>query len=576
MTVQDQEPTTGRWRRSRWLPVTTIAVASSLALLAGACGTGSSNTAEGGLAPGSIPNELEAEEAPARGGKLVIAVPAETNGWNPVINQWADAGAMVGSSILEPLAILDKEGNPEMWLAESIEPANEDFTQWDVTVKPDITFHNGEKLTGEVVKENLDATFNTGLTQIAMAPMYESVEVTGPLSVRVNLKKTWAQYRQALASGGGWIMASEQINHKNAEGAVDGGVLAPIGTGPFTFQEWKQGDSFKATKFDGYWRKADDGSQLPYLDEIEFRPIVDDGAKEAALSTGDVDLIYTTSAEIANQMSDDFEVIRDYNSERTFVMLNTAVGDLNEGNPFTNVHARKALAYATDRAQIADQVGIGVQITTQGYRPDSQWHIEEGNEGYYPFDVAKAKEEIELYKQDTGADSLSFTLSGLPSIEDSRLMQVLQQQWKDAGIEARIDQIDQVKYISTIALGGFQAAWFRWYGNPDPDGNYVFNAEETAAGVGGVNINFTQYTSPEMQENLLIGRSTTDFKTRKAANDKVIKEINEQALAIWLFDTPYSLIADQQVRGLNDFRTRPFGNFLPKPYWGDVWIKPES
>jgi ABC-type transport system substrate-binding protein len=58
---------------------------------------------------------------------------------------------MVGSSILEPLAILDKEGNPEMWLAESIEPANEDFTQWDVTVKPDITFHNGEPLTAATI-----------------------------------------------------------------------------------------------------------------------------------------------------------------------------------------------------------------------------------------------------------------------------------------------------------------------------------------------------------------------------------------------------------------------------------------
>jgi len=406
--------------------------------------------------------------------------------------------------------------------------------------------------------------------------MYDRVEVTNPAdSVRVFLKQTWAQYPQAL-SGAGWMLAPEMLNHTNDEGQADGGVLHPIGTGPFEFQEWRQGDSFQASKFDKYWRKAQDGSQLPYLDEIEFRPIVDDGAKEQALGTGDVDLIYTTSAQVANQMSDSFEVIRDYNSERTFVMLNTAVGDLNEGNPFTNVHARKAVAYATDRAYIADQVGTGVQITTQGYRPDSQWHIEQGNEGYYPYDPAKAKEEIELYKQDTGAESLSFTLSGLPSIEDASLMQALQAQWKEVGIDAKIDQIDQVKYISTIALGGFQAAWFRWYGNPDPDANYVYNSEETAAGVGGVNINFTQYTSPEMQENLLIGRSTQDFKTRKVANDKVIKEINEQALNIWLFDTPYSLIADAKVRGLNEFRVRPFGNFLPKPYWGDVWLKTDS
>src|SRR5688572_334591 len=101
----------GGSRRRRWLPITTIAVASTLAILAGACGTGSDDGASGGLPPGSIPNQLEADETPVRGGKLVVAVPAETNGWNPVINQWADAGAMVGSSVVEPLAILDKDGN---------------------------------------------------------------------------------------------------------------------------------------------------------------------------------------------------------------------------------------------------------------------------------------------------------------------------------------------------------------------------------------------------------------------------------------------------------------------------------
>jgi peptide/nickel transport system substrate-binding protein len=564
-------------RRRRWLPVATIAVVSSLALVAAACGTGSGDSADGGVAPGSIPNELEADETPVRGGKLVVAVPAETNGWNPSINQWADAGAMVASSIVEPLAVLDKEGNPEMFLAESITPANDEFTQWDIKVKPGIEFHNGQKLDAEAVKENLEATFKTGLTSIAMAPMYDRVEITDPAtSVRVYLNKPWAQYPQGLASGASWMLAHEQLAHENDQGEVDGGVFHPIGTGPFVFQEWRQNDSFKARKFDKYWRKADDGSQLPYLDEIEFRPIVDDAGKEQALGSGDVDMIYTTSAEVASRMSANFEVIRDYTSERTFVMLNTAVGDLNEGNPFTNVHARRALAYATDRAQIADLVGTGVQITTQGYRPDSQWHVAEGNEGYYSYDPAKAKEEVELYKADTGADALAFTLSGLTNIDDTTLMQALQAQWKEAGIDARIDQIDQVKYISTIALGGFQAAWFRWYGNPDPDANYVFNAAETAKGVGGVNINFTQYTSPGMQANLEEGRTTTDQKKRKVLNDKVVKEINEQALAIWLFDTPYSLIADPEVRGLNDFRTRPFGNFLPKPYWADVWMKTDS
>ncbi len=575
MTDERTNRRSERVRRPRRGMLGATAATLCLALVVGACGTGSNNAGDG-VIPGSIPNELEADEAPQYGGKLVVAVPAETNGWNPSINQWADAGSMVGSSVMEPLVILDKEGNPEMYLAESITPVDgTDFKEWTVTVKPGIEFHNGEKLDANAVQLNLEATFTTGLTQIAMAPMYDRVEPAGPLSVHVFLKQTWAQYPQALASAG-WMLAPAMLSHENANGEVDGGVLDPIGTGPFVFQQWKQNDTFRVTKFDKYWRKAANGDTLPYLDEIVFRPVVDDDAKERALGNNDIDMAYTTSAQVAERMSenDDFTVIRDYTSERTFVMLNTQDGELNAGNPFTDEHARKAVAYATNRQQIADLVGTGVQITTQGYRPDSQWHVDDADAGYYPYDPAKAKEEIEAYKAATGADSLSFKLSGLPALEDATLMQALQQQWREVGIDAQIEQIDQVKYISTIALGGFQAAWFRWYGYPDPDANYVYNAEETAQ--GGVHINFTQYTSPEMQANLLKGRSTNDFAERKAANDAVIKEVNENALNIWLFDTPYAIIANNQVRGLNEFRTRPFGNYLPKPYWSDVWIKPAT
>ena len=71
-----------------------------------------------------------------------------------------------------------------------------------------------------------------------------------------------------------------------------------------------------------------------------------------------------------------------------------------------------------------------------------------------------------------------------------------------------------------------------------------------------------------------IGRTSEDFATSKAANDKVIQETNDQVLNVWLFDTPYAIVANKKVRGLNDFRIHPFGNYLAKPWWGDVWVQP--
>jgi ABC-type transport system substrate-binding protein len=130
-----------------------------------------------------------------------------------------------------------------------------------------------------------------------------------------------------------------------------------------------------------------------------------------------------------------------------------------------------------------------------------------------------------------------------------------------------------VKYITTIALGLYQAGWFRWYGYLNPDSNYVYNAAEDISPIGALCINFTHFTSPTMQQNLEAGRATDDFAKRKEYNDAVVKETNEQALNVWMFDTPYSVIANKKVKGLNGFRQNPFGNFSPKPWIAETWIE---
>lgn len=552
----------------RRAPVLLIAVLLATTLLAVACGSGATDTSGGTVRLNEENTPLEPEGVAERGGKLVVAVPAETNGWNPHVNQWADAGSLVGSSFLEPLNVLDADGDPQPWLADTV-TSNDAFTEWEITVKPNIVFHNGEKLDNKALKANIESSYTSGLTSMALSPMIDHVEESGPLSVKVFLKKPWAQYPITLA-GSAKMMAPEMLARE------DKGTVFPIGTGPFVFQEWVQGESLKVTRFADYWRKDVNGEALPYLDEIEFRPITDDNTKEQALQSGDVDFALTTSAFAAENLEGQFNVLKDYTSERTFVMLNTIDGQEGVTNPFTNVHARRALAYATNRQEIAALVGEGIQTTSNAYRPDSKWGIPEDQSRYYAFDVEQAKQEVERYKQDTGADSLSFTLSGLTSVEDARLMQALQQQWSAAGIEARIDSIEQVKYISTLIVGNYQAAWMRYYGTPSPDGNFALHHSDNALGPGKLNINFTEYTSEQLDANLEASRATDDFAEQKKANDAVVKEINEQAINIWLFDTPYAIITNPQIKGLNNFRTHPFGNFTSKPWWGEVWIDPTA
>jgi peptide/nickel transport system substrate-binding protein len=543
--------------------VTATAVVSTVGLLVASCG-GSNVGDEATPKLNEVNSQLEPDDRPTVGGKLVVAVPAETNGWNPAANQWADAGSLEGPSMIEPLVLKDANGEPEPYLATKWAP-NADYTQWDITVRDDVEFHNGDKLTAEVVKANIEFSYTMGLAAVSMKNWFEHVEVTGTHSVRVFLKKAWAQYPSAMNTL--YMMAPAMVT------AEDKGTMSPVGTGPFAFSEWKQGTSLKVKRFERYWRHDKAGRQLPYLDEIEFRPIPDHGSMEKAMQAKDVDFALTTSAKVAANLKDDHTVLKDYTSERTLIMLQTDEAPANAPNPFTNQHARKALAYATDRDYIADLIGEEVQVTTQGYRPDSKWGLPAGEDGYVDFDPDKARAEIEAYKKDTGRDDLTFTVIGLPDLQDQTMLQALQAQWKEVGMNMSIETIDQVKYISHLILGQWDAAYMRWYGNPNPDGNFGYHSSGSVAPIGQLSVNFTHYDSPGMDQNLVESRQSVDFETRKAANDRVIREANEQAINIWLFDTPYAIVTSTTVRGLNSFRTHPFGNFTPKPWWGEVWVQ---
>lgn len=557
---------TRRRAAARW----TLAVTAAVGLAAAACSSTGSNSASdtGGTTTvlRAKGNDLEAESTPQTGGRLVVGVGGETNGWNPFIDQWADAGSMIGSTFLEPLVVMNKDGSPENWLAESLTP-NADYTQWDITVKDGISFSNGEKLDGEAVKMSLDLAYQGGLTATALAPIYDHVEVTGPRSVKVFLKVPWAVYPQGLNQAG-WMMAPEMLKRE------DHGVVNPIGTGPFVFSDWTRDSSLKVTRNPNYWRKDSQGRSMPYLDEIEFKVIVDDDQKINALDAGDVDLILTDSAEQTNRAHEkDYTIIQDYQSERTFLLLNGAEAENNKGNPFTNVHARRALAYATDPEQLRQLKGEGMQTSFAPWGgTDPRWEPTTERGGYPAHDLDKARAEIEAYKKDTGQSELTFKLSGLTKQEDLTIMQALQAQWAEAGIKGEIVGVEQAKFIIFVVTGQYQAAWMRLFGYPDPDADRTFFVSDTLKPQGQLSLNFSHYTSPSLDEAFYTGMRNEDFATRKAAYDKALAEINDQALNIWLYNTPYALIMSNKVHGMNGFRIRPFGNYIPKPWWGEVWL----
>jgi peptide/nickel transport system substrate-binding protein len=392
--------------------------------------------------------------------------------------------------------------------------------------------------------------------------MVKDVRVLDPLTVVVDLTQPWAAFPSSYLDGGGSYMMAPAMIHSS-----DGGATHPIGTGPFIFESWTPGGSFKVKKNTDYWQKG-----LPHLDSIEFRVITDESTAVAALQSGDVNMILTTSAQDADRLANSYTVVKNWDSESVSALTNTVSSINGKFNPLSNIHARLALAYATDRSQIASEIGAGVLTTTGPFAPSGPWDVPDSQSGYVNYDPAKAKQELTTYEQETGQSSLNFTLAGVSDVNTVKLLQELQAQWKRVGISAQLQTMDQPSLIKQLVGAEFQSVLLNSYNYPDPDTSRVFWTSETVKGVGQININFNMYKSAQMDADLNAGRVEGYLNQRKVAYTDLEHQINAAVLNIWLYHTPYTLIADHNVRGLNDARDIAFGNFMPKTWLGNLWL----
>jgi peptide/nickel transport system substrate-binding protein len=528
-------------------------VAGGLGMLAAACGSGATHTS----AATTSSTVLKLRD----GGSLVIGVSAETDSWNPAEAEWASQGSLVGSSVLEPLAKPNAKGGAEPFLATSW-IADATFDRWLIHLRPGVTFQDGEPFNAAAVKLNLDTYVHGALSGQVLGPLVKDVKVDGPLAVVVDLKQPWAAFPSSFLDGNSALMmAPAMINSAN------GGANHPIGTGPFTFQSWTPGSTFVVVKNKNYWQKG-----LPHLDAITFKVITDEATMVSALQDGDVNMMLTTNAQDANRLSSAYTLVKDWSSENDFVELNTAASIDGAFNPFSDIHARMALAYATDRQTVAKLVGAGVETASSPWAPTNTWGMPDSQNGWVNYDPAKARQELTKYEADTHQSSLTFTLTGASGTDYARILQQLQSEWQSVGINAHIKTIDQASVIKLLIGADYQSFLLSSFNYEDPDTDYIFWSSSTVHGVGSININFSLYASPQIDQDLNTGRTNPYPDKRKAAYDDLVHQLNAAATYDWLYRTPYSLIADHNVQGLDTARQVAFGNYSPKTWLGDLWL----
>ncbi len=504
-----------------------------------ATGTGSSGT-DGAGGAGPQPNVTQPSGGtPKTGGTLAYGLEAETDGFNPTVNRWAISGTQVGLAVYDPLVALDADGKAQPYLAQSLEPSN-DYKTWTVKLRPDITFHDGTPLTSAAVKKVYDEHKASALTSAAVTPI-ESITTTDDLTAVFTMRAPWAVFPNALTGQAGVIPAPSMFD------APDKGGRAPVGTGPFRFKEWVPDNQFTAVKNTSYWRKDASGVQLPYLDEVDFKPLPEVKSRLNGLKSGQVDMMHTNDAasieEIRKAAADgSLQKVEDTGeSEEGLVLLNTAAP------PFDNLKARQALAYATDTATYTQTVDYGVLAPANNvFNPGSPWLVPTD---YPSYDPAKAQELVNEVKQEKGEFKFKLTGGGADTRDN---LQALQAMYTAVGMDVEVDVVDQASFIPTAVLGSFQANLWRQFGAPDPDSEYLWWTSENAKPIGQLALNMARNKDPELDRGLNIGRENSDFAKRKEGYALVQQRLAADLPYIWLDHAQWVVAARNDVRNLTN------------------------
>ncbi|MCE9621655.1 MAG: hypothetical protein K8R99_04845 [Actinomycetia bacterium] len=553
----------------------------SAGLIGAACGGGDKKTdttetagadttvADTNAATTVPPPTTAAEEVPVPGGKVVFAIEADTsNPWRPSELLCAISCHQIMRNIFDSLTLPNSDGSWSPYLASAVEP-NADFTEWRITARENVTFHDGTPFDGAAIVENLKRAQTGLVTNFGLRPV-DSIELdpADPMVAIVTMKAPWAAFPFILTGQVGYMASPEWLAASDADPLLK---PQPVGTGPFVYENYVPEEVFSMTRNDSYWN-----APYPYLDAIEFRPIQDALSRRDALKNGTVDVIHTTNGETIAEFRESTDVGMTEVSnqgETAYTLLNVGVPD----SPLSDSRVRCALAYSRDEQAILDVISAGVaEIANGPFSPTQVGYLEDTG---YPQaqDMAKAQELIADYKAEHPGP-ISLALAATTDETNLTIAQYAQQWFLEAGIdEVTIDQIDQGAYVVTAALGNFEVFQFRNHGGFDLDLQYHFWHSTAAGEVGSLALNFGRIKDPALDALLDENRASTDPVRKKEIAEEVNRLFGTECYNLWESWTIWGIAHKTAVHGptgfeLPDGSTAVFGPGIsgvvyPMTFW---------
>ncbi|MEQ3625914.1 MAG: ABC transporter substrate-binding protein [Celeribacter sp.] len=275
---------------------------------------------------------------------------------------------------------------------QEVKPAMASSYDWvdeltlDVTLRDDVTFHDGSALTPADVAYtyNWIASEESESNATGVVGRWlDTAEVTGPNTVRFNLKSVYPLVIRDMANR---VMIRKDGTY-NADGEIDRDAMSSelIGTGPYQVVSFEPGTELVLKRFDGYFGEA------PEIENIVVRNIPDVGTQQAELMSGGIDWMFKVPLDLAESLGATPMAAHLSGPDlRIGFLVLDAGGYTDPDGPLTNVLVRRAINHALNTPEMAEYlIGGSAEAIHTACHP-AQFGCDQSSAAY-PYDPEKAK-----------------------------------------------------------------------------------------------------------------------------------------------------------------------------------------
>ncbi|MBM0127596.1 ABC transporter substrate-binding protein [Pimelobacter simplex] len=509
-----------------------VALVTTFTVLLTGCGsTDKSETPAKGkfeYVDGMVGSHDDAGEKPADGGTLTYSGLTEPTSLDPAMTiASASTGGVEMAAIYDTLMRYDSEQKvfvPQ--LAKSLE-ANEDQTEWTLTLREGVKFSDGTPLdAAAVVKSQQRYAQNRSPEAALWNGNVQDANPRDDLTVVYTMKAPFAWFDSLLSSGPGMIVAA-------ASGPVGPG-FKPVGAGPFTLKEQRPGEELLMESAESYWNGR------PHLDELRFVYLGEQTTAQDSFEKGSIQAGYFRDPDIVDTLLG--EGVRGYSN--LVAISDTALINASEGRPGADPRVRRALQLAIDPEIVRNRVYDGHGYSSPRIFPEySRWYTPDVK--VLEPDTNEAKKLLEAAKADGYDGKITYLDSNTSASRDTG--QVIKAVLESVGFKVEIELVQTIAdLVSRMAVERDYdlAGWGLNYREADPYSKMFATLHSTGTQTYGM------ATSPEMDAALEKLQGAPDDATAREALGEIQQAYNDTVpFLTWMPFAEVSFWADN-VHGI--------------------------